>query len=75
MKILSLFTIVAIAIFFRPHTGSADRLYQWIDTKGITHLSKEPPPESGKSVDIMEFSVRTNIPEGTAQDQSGTVSV
>jgi hypothetical protein len=71
MKILSMFLIVAVAIFSISNIGSADRLYQWIDSEGVTHLSEKPPTESGKSVEIMEYSVRTNKPKETAQDQSG----
>ena len=71
MKILSMFLIVAVAIFSISNIGSADRLYQWIDSEGVTHLSEKPSPESGKSVEIMEYSVRTNKPKETAQDQSG----
>jgi hypothetical protein len=62
MKILSVFTIVAIAIFFGYSTGSADRLYHWVDKAGISHLSKEPPPEDGMLKEVMEYSVRTDKP-------------
>jgi hypothetical protein len=62
MKILSVFTIVAIAIFFGHHTGSADRLYHWVDKSGTTHLSKEPPPEDSMLKEVMEYSVPTDKP-------------
>jgi hypothetical protein len=62
MKILSLFTIVAIAIFFGHHTGSADRLYHWVDKSGTSHLSKEPPPEDSMLKEVMEYSVPTDKP-------------
>ncbi len=62
MKILSVFTIVAIAIFFGHHTGSADRLYHWVDKTGTTHLSKEPPPEDSMLKEVMEYSVPTDKP-------------
>jgi hypothetical protein len=71
MKILSMFLIVVVAIFSMSRMGFADRLYNWIDSEGVVHISKDPPPEGVKSVDIMEYSVRNNKPEGTAQDQSG----
>ncbi len=44
MKILSIFLIVMIAIFSWYQMGSADRLHHWIDSKGVTHLAKGPPP-------------------------------
>ena len=62
MKILSVFTIVAIAIFFGYSTGSADRLYHWVDKAGISHLSKEPPPEDSMLKEVMEYSVPTDKP-------------
>ena len=62
MKILSVFTIVAIAIFFGHPTGSADRLYHWVDKTGTTHLSKEPPPEDSMLKEVMEYSVPTDKP-------------
>jgi hypothetical protein len=62
MKILSVFAIAAIAIFCWHPTGSADRLYHWVDKTGITHLSKEPPPEDGMLKEVMEYSVRTDKP-------------
>ena len=70
MKILSIFLILVIAIFSWYQTGSADRLHHWIDSKGVTHLSKEPPPEDGKLVEIMEYSDRTDKPAKTDQLES-----
>jgi hypothetical protein len=71
MKILSIFLILVIVIFSWYQTGSADRLHHWIDSKGVTHLSKEPPPEDGKLIEIMEYSVRTDKPAKTDQVESG----
>ena len=62
MKIFSLFLIVAISIFSWCQMGSADRLHHWVDSKGVTHLSKDPPPDDGKLIEIMEYSIRTDKP-------------
>ena len=62
MKIFSLFLLVAIFIISWCQMGSADRLYHWVDSKGITHLSKNPPTDDGKLIEIMEYSVRTDKP-------------
>jgi len=70
MKIFSLFLIVAISIFSWCQMGSADRLHHWVDSKGVTHLSKNPPPEDGKLVEIMDYSVRTDKPATPAPDES-----
>lgn len=43
---------MVIAIFSWYQLGSADRLHHWIDSKGVTHLSKEPLPQDDKLVEI-----------------------
>jgi len=63
MRIFYVFLIVAIAMLSWYQMGSADRLHHWTDSKGVTHLSKEPPPEDGKLIEIMEYSVRVDKPE------------
>jgi hypothetical protein len=70
MKIAAPFFIVVVAIFYLIQMGFADRLYHWVDSEGVSHISKEPPTEGSDSVDIMEYSVRKNTSEGTAHDQS-----
>ena len=70
MKIFSMFLIVVIAIFSRYPMGSADQLYQWVDSKGVTHLSKEPPPKDSKLVEIMDYSARPDKSTKTDQVES-----
>ena len=69
VKILSIFLIAMLTIFSWYQTGSADRLHHWTDSKGITHLSREPLPADGHLIDIMEYSVRTdNQPKQTKEN-------
>jgi len=42
-----------------------------VDSKGLTHLSKEPPPQEGKLIEILEYSVRTDKPARTDQRKAG----
>jgi len=70
MKILSICLITVTALFSWCQMGSADRLHHWIDAKGVTHLSKEPPPQDGKLVEIMEYSVSADKPAKTDQVES-----
>ena len=70
MKRLSICLIVVVAIFPMSQIGSAERLYHWIDSQGVSHISQVPPSEGAQSVEVMEYSVREQKPEGTAQDQS-----
>ena len=37
--------------------GYADRLYTWEDDKGVTHITKEPPPQKTKLIDTMDYTV------------------
>ena len=67
MKVLSILLLAALAIVSWYPMGSADRLHHWIDSNGVTHLSKEPPPQDGKLIEIMEYSVRVDKPAKTEQ--------
>ena len=62
MKKYSVFLISAITIICWLPNGLADRLHHWVDSKGVTHLSKEPPPGDGKLLEIMEYSTRADEP-------------
>ena len=35
--------------------GYADRLYMWTDNKGLTHISKNPPPPNAKSKNVLDY--------------------
>ena len=71
MRVLSIFLLAVIAMFAWYPMGFADRLHHWIDSNGVTHISKEPPPEDGKLIEIMEYSVRVDEPAKT--DQVGSI--
>ena len=70
MKNYSVFLISIITILCWSQNGLADRLHHWVDSKGVTHLSKEPPPQDGKLIEIMEYSTRTDAPEPPSPDAS-----
>ena len=70
MKNYSVFLISIIAILCWSQNGLADRLHHWVDSKGVTHLSKEPPPQDGKLIEIMEYSTRTDAPEPSSPGAS-----
>ena len=42
--------------------GYADRLYTWTDAKGVTHITQDPPPDTAKAVDTIEYSPQPNQP-------------
>ena len=70
MKKYSVFLVSVIIILCWLPNGTADRLHHWVDSKGVTHLSKEPPSEDGKLVEIMEYSSRTDEPAQTDPGES-----
>jgi len=55
---LFLFTISLICLW--TLYGYADSLYTWIDDKGVTHLSQDPPPPGATLKDIVDY---TSHPE------------
>jgi len=50
-------TIVGLVILNWCSMGYADRLYTWEDDKGVTHITKEPPPQKAKLIDRMDYTV------------------
>ena len=57
MKPLIKLTIAGLVMSFWCPVGYADRLYTWEDNNGVTHISKEPPPQKTKLIDIMDYTV------------------
>jgi hypothetical protein len=55
MNPLKMLTIAGVILFIWCSTAHADRLYTWEDDKGVTHISKEPPPQKTKLIDIMDY--------------------
>ena len=49
--------------------GYADRLYSWVDDKGVVHISKKPPPRSAELIDIMDYKNHTAPPPQQKQQK------
>ena len=64
-------TIAGVVMSIWCTIGHADRLYTWEDDKGVTHISKEPPPQKTKLIDIMDYTV---TPANKNQDSGKQVS-
>jgi hypothetical protein len=71
MKSLIMLTIAGVVMSFWCPVGHADRLYTWEDDNGVTHISKEPPPQKTKLIDIMDY---TSHPEEPKQVTGKQVS-
>jgi len=57
MKFSIILAIVGVIISICCSMGYADRLYTWEDDKGVTHITKEPPPQKAKLIDRMDYTV------------------
>ena len=71
MKSLIMLIIAGVVMSFWCPVGHADRLYTWEDDNGVTHISKEPPPQKTKLIDIMDY---TSHPEEPKQATGKQVS-
>ncbi len=71
MKSLIMLTIAGVVMSFWCPVGHADRLYTWEEDSGVTHISKEPPPQKTKLIDIMDY---TSHPEEQNQATGRQVS-
>jgi hypothetical protein len=49
-------------LFCWMENGYADRLYTWTDAKGVTHITQDPPPDTAKAVDAIDYSPQPNQP-------------
>jgi hypothetical protein len=58
MKFSIMLAIAAVVISNWCSMGYADRLYTWEDDKGVTHITKEPPPQKTKMIDTMDYKVQ-----------------
>ena len=58
MKFSIMLAIVWVVISNWCSMGYADRLYTWEDDKGVTHITKEPPPQKTKMIDTMDYTVQ-----------------
>jgi len=49
----------------------ADRLYTWTDSKGVTHITQDSPPETAKAVDTIDYTPQPSQParRPTANDR------
>ena len=62
MKLLKAAFITLALLFCWMVNGYADRLYTWTDAKGVTHITQDPPPDTAKAVDTIDYSPQPNQP-------------
>jgi hypothetical protein len=50
---LALRTALVVAVLCAAAPSQADPMYKWVDEKGITHFSSDPPPDGkGQKIDV-----------------------
>ena len=69
MKFSMMLAVVGVVISIWCAMGYADRLYTWEDDKGITHITKEPPPQKTKLIDTMDYTVTPAQMNQTTDEQ------
>lgn len=62
MKPLKAAFITLALLFCWMVNGYADRLYTWTDSKGVTHITQDPPPDTAKAVDTIDYVPQPNQP-------------
>jgi hypothetical protein len=62
MKLLKAASITLALLFCWMVNGYADRLYTWTDAKGMTHITQDPPPDTAKAVDTIDYLPQPNQP-------------
>ena len=46
--------ILVVAALFAAVSASAQTMYKWVDEKGVTHFSQDPPPDGNKGAQKIE---------------------
>jgi hypothetical protein len=62
MKLFKAAIIMLALLLCLVVNGYADRLYTWTDAKGVTHITQDPPPDTAKAVDTIDYSPQPNQP-------------
>lgn len=60
MKLFESALIILALLLSMSANGSADRLYTWTDAKGVTHITQDPPPDTAKTIDTLDYSPQLN---------------
>jgi Domain of unknown function (DUF4124) len=71
MKLFKTALIILVIWLCWVLNGYADRLFTWTDAKGVTHITQDPPPDTAKAVDTIDYSPQPNRPvrQSTASDR------
>jgi len=80
MKLSKTALMTFVLLCCRVTDGYADPIYTWVDSKGVTHITQEPPPQTAKSIDVMNYPAQPEpaapqpAPANIANQQQGNPS-
>jgi hypothetical protein len=72
MKLSKTVFITFVLLFCCVMDGYADRIYTWVDSKGVTHITQEPPPQTAKSIDVTDYPVQPAPPPAQPTVSTGS---
>ncbi len=58
MRLLRFATLLIVVIMLAA-TVPAEELYTWTDSKGVTHISRTPPPTNARHQEVIEYTPQT----------------
>lgn len=61
-EIKNIFLPVLLLLLIMPATLQAARYYIWTDARGTKHITEEPPPQSAKKVDRVDYKNKAAAP-------------
>ena len=69
MKTLARLAIVLAALMLSAGRAQAGTMYKWVDEKGVTHFSEDPPPDGkAQKIDVKPLPPTSNAPAPRPQD-------
>ncbi len=57
---LTRYATLLMVVFLFAATVPADELYTWTDSKGVTHISRTPPPPDARHKEMIEYTPQTS---------------
>lgn len=53
------YTTLLIVVFIVAAAVPADELYTWTDSKGVTHITRTPPPPNARQKEVIQYTPQT----------------
>ena len=73
MKLSKTALMTFVLLFCCVMDGYSDRIYTWVDSKGVTHMTQEPPLQTAKSIDVLDYSAKPGPPPPQPAARAGSI--